>query len=65
MMMKSRRMRWGGHVALLVGKLEAKWKSGSSIRRWEDNITMDHTDKGYNDIGWFHLAQDNVKCLSV
>jgi len=48
---KSRRMRWAGHVArmaerrglyrVLVGKLEGKrpfWRPG---HRWEDNIKMD------------------------
>ena len=48
---KSRRMRWAGHVArmgdrrgaykFLVGKLEGKRPLGSPSRRWEDNIKMD------------------------
>ena len=47
---KSRRMRWAGHVArmeerrgvlkVLVGKPEGKRPLGSPRRRWEDNINM-------------------------
>ena len=47
---KSRRMRWTGHVAcmgesrgvyrVLVGKLEGKRPLGRPRRRWEDNIKM-------------------------
>jgi hypothetical protein len=48
---KTRRMRWAGHVAkigekrnayrLLVGKLEGKRPLGRPRRRWVDNIRMD------------------------
>ena len=48
---KSRRMRWAGHVArigeervvyrVLVGKLEVKRPLGRPRRRWVDNIRMD------------------------
>jgi len=48
---KSRRMRWAGHVALmgerrdvyrvLVGKPEGKTPLVRPWRRWEDNIEMD------------------------
>jgi len=48
---KSRRMRWAGHVALmgeergvyrvLVGKPEVKRPLGRPRRRWVDNIRMD------------------------
>jgi hypothetical protein len=48
---KSRRMRWAGHVArmgekrnvyrLLVGKPEGKRPLGRPRRRWMDNIKMD------------------------
>jgi hypothetical protein len=48
---KSRRMRWAGHVArmeegrgvyrILVGKPEGKRPLGRSRRRWEDNIKME------------------------
>ena len=48
---KSRRMRWAGHVArmeqgrgvnrVLVGKPEGKRPLGRPKRRWEDNSKMD------------------------
>jgi len=48
---KSRRMRWAGHVArmgedrgvhrMLVGKPEGKRPLGRPRRRWEDYIKMD------------------------
>jgi hypothetical protein len=50
-MIKSRRMRWAGHVArmgekmnayrILVGKPEGKKPLGRPRRRWEDNIKID------------------------
>jgi hypothetical protein len=54
---KSRRMRWAGHVArigekrnayrILVGKPEGKRSLGRPRRRWVDNIEMD-----LREIGW-------------
>jgi hypothetical protein len=48
---KSRRMRWAGHVArmgeernvykVLMGKSEGKRPLGRTRRRWEDGIRMD------------------------
>ena len=53
---KSRRMRWAGHVArmgewrgvhrVLVGKPEGKRLLGRPRRRWEDNIKMDLREVG-------------------
>jgi hypothetical protein len=53
---KSRRMRWAGHVArmgedsgvhrVLVGKLEGKKLLWRPRRRWEDNIKMDLQEVG-------------------
>jgi hypothetical protein len=53
---KSRRMRWAGHVArmgegrvvhrVLVGKPEGKRPLGRHRRRWEDNIKMDLQEVG-------------------
>jgi len=64
---KSRRMRWAGHVArigegggvhrLLVGKPEEKRPLGRPRRRWEDNIKMDLREVG-EDGDWMELAQD-------
>jgi len=65
---KSRRMRWLGHVArmgegrgvyrVLVGKSEGKRPLGRTRRRWEDNIKMDHQEVGYEGMDWIELAQD-------
>ena len=53
---KSRRMRWAGHVAcmgeergvyrVLVGKLEGKIPLGRPRHRWVDNIGMDLQEVG-------------------
>ena len=64
---KSRRMRWAGHVVrmgegrgvhkFLVGKPEGKRPFGRPKRRWEDNIKMDLQEVG--GVGdWMELAQD-------
>jgi hypothetical protein len=68
---KSRRMRWAGHVAhigegrgsyrFLVGKPEGKRPLGRPSRRWEDNIKMDLTEIGLDGANWIRLAQDRVQ----
>jgi len=65
---KSRRMRWAGHVARmgergdlyrgLVGKPEGKKPLGRPRRRWEDNIKMDFQEVGCGGMDWIELAQD-------
>ena len=65
---KSRRMRWAGHVAsmgegrdvhrVLVGKPEGKRPLGRPRRRWEDNIRMDLQEVGGSCGDWMELAQD-------
>jgi len=65
---KSRRMRWAGHVArmgqergvyrVLVGKPEGKRPVGRPRRRWEDNIKMDLLEVGGGYGDWMELAQD-------
>jgi hypothetical protein len=67
-MIKSRRMRWTGHVArmgekrnayrILVGKPDEKRPLGRSRRRWVDNIKNDIREIGWVDIDWFDLVQD-------
>jgi hypothetical protein len=62
---KSRRMRWAGHVArigekrnayrLLVGKPEGKRPLGRPRCRWVDNIKIDLLGIGW---GGVDLAQD-------
>jgi hypothetical protein len=60
-MIKSRRMRWAGHVArkaekrnacsVLVRKPEGTRPVGRPEHRWEDNIKMDLRDM----MGWYGL----------
>ena len=59
--MKSRRMKWAGHVArmgrrrgvyrVLVGKPEGKRPLVRRRRRWEDNIQMDLQEVAYGGYG--------------
>ncbi|KAJ4442256.1 hypothetical protein ANN_12122 [Periplaneta americana] len=66
--LKSRRLRWAGHVArmgesrnayrVLVGRPEGKRPLGRLRRRWEDNIKMDLREVGCDDRDWINLAQD-------
>jgi len=65
---KSRRMRWAGHVArmgeekgvyrVLVGKTEGKRPLGRPTRRWMDNIRMDLQEVGCGYVDWIGLAQN-------
>ena len=65
---KSRRMRWAGHVARmgegrgvqreLVEKPEGRRPLGRPRRRWEDNIKMDLQEVGGCRGDWMELAQD-------
>jgi len=65
---KSRRMRWAGHVArmgeerrvcrVLVGKPEGRRPLGKPRRRWVDNIRMDLQEVGCGYMDWIGLAQD-------
>ena len=65
---KSRRMRWAGHVArmgedrgvhgVLVGKPEGKRPLGRPRRRWEDNIKMELQEVGGGRGDWMELAQE-------
>jgi transcription termination factor 2 len=68
---KSRRMRWAGHVArmgekrnayrLFVGKPEEKRPLGRTRRRWVDNIKMDLEEVGWDDVDWIGLAHDRSR----
>ena len=65
---KSRRMRWAGHVArmgeergiygVLVRKPEGRRPLGKPRRRWVDNIKMDLQEVGCGYMDWIGLAQD-------
>ena len=71
LVIKSRRMRWAGHVAcmgdergvyrVLVGKPEGKRPLERLRRRWVGNIRMDlqEVECGYMD--WIGLAQDRER----
>ena len=69
---KSRRMRWAGHVArmgeemgvyrVLVGKPEGKRPLGRPRRRWVDNIRIDLQEVGCGYMDWIGLAQDRDRC---
>jgi len=68
LVIKSRRMRWAGHVALmgeergvyrvLVGKPEGKRQLGRPRCRWVDNIRMDLQEVGCGYMNWIGLVQD-------
>jgi hypothetical protein len=65
---KSKRMRWAGHVArmgekrnayrILVGEPKGKRPLGRPRRKWEDNIRMDLRQIGWGGMDWIDLAQD-------
>jgi hypothetical protein len=61
---KSRRMRWAGHVARVGEKRNAyrllveKRPVGRPRRRWVDNIRMNLGEVGWGDVGWTGLAKD-------
>jgi hypothetical protein len=67
-MIKSRRMRWAGHVArmgdkrnacrILVGNPEGKRPLGRPRCRWMDNIKMYLREIGWGGMDWIDLAQD-------
>jgi hypothetical protein len=72
---KSRRMRWAGHVArmgegrnvyrVLVGKPEKKRPLGRPRHRWEDGIKMDPREIGWGGVECIHLAQDRDRWRAV
>ena len=68
---KSRRIRWAGHVArmgeergvywVLMGKPEGKRPMGRPSRRWVDNNRMYLQELGCGYVDWTGLAQDGDK----
>jgi hypothetical protein len=67
-MIKSRRMRWAGHVArlgetrnayrILVGKPEGKRPLGRPRHGWVDNMKIDLRKIGWDGVDWIDLAQN-------
>jgi hypothetical protein len=72
---KSRRMRWAGHVAMMgdergmyrvvVGKPEGKRPLWRPRQSWEDNIRMDLQEVGCGVIDWIGLAQDRGRWRAI
>jgi hypothetical protein len=64
---KSRRMRWAGHIAcmgerrgvyrILVGRPEGRRPLGRPRHSWED-IKMDLLEVGWDSMDWIELAKD-------
>ena len=58
-MIKSRRLRWAGHVARIEeGKPTGKRPLGRPRRRWEDNIRIDLKEIGINMRNWVDSVQE-------
>jgi hypothetical protein len=65
---KSRTMRWAGHLArmgekrnafrILVRKPEGKRPLGRQRRRWVDNIKIDLREIGWDGMDWIDVAED-------
>jgi hypothetical protein len=72
---KSRRMRWAGHVArmgerrgayrIMVGRLAGRRPLGRPRCRWEDNIKMDLQEVGWDGVDWIDMAQYNDRWRAV
>ena len=68
---KSRRMRWAGHVAcvgdskavyrVVMGRSEGKRPLGRPRRRWVDNIKMNIQEVGWVGVDWLELTQDRYR----
>jgi hypothetical protein len=66
-MIKSRRMRWAGHVArmrekrnayrLLVGMPEGRKPLGRPRRKWVDNVKLDPVDRGWGGVDCWDTVQ--------
>jgi hypothetical protein len=74
-MIKSRRMRWAGHVArmgekrdayrILLGNPEGKRPLGRPRCRWVSNIKMDLREIGWDGMDWIGLAQNRNQWMAL
>jgi hypothetical protein len=72
---KSRRMRWAGHVArmgeerklykVLVRKPKGKTAFGRPRRQWQDGIRMEFRGISWGGVDWIRLAQDRDRWRAV
>jgi hypothetical protein len=72
---RSRRMRWVGHVArmgegrgayrILVERPEGRRPLGRPRHKREDNIKMDLQEVGWGAMEWIDMAQDRDRWLAV
>jgi hypothetical protein len=74
-MMKSRTMRWAGHVAriremrkvhrILVGMPEVKMPLGRSCHKYVDNIKMNLNNIVFDDMERIDLAEDRDQWMAL
>jgi hypothetical protein len=50
---------------MLVGEPEGKRPLGRPGRNWEDNISMNLGKIGWEDVDWFHLAENRNQWWAV
>jgi hypothetical protein len=72
---KSRRMRWAGHVArmgeerkvyrILVRKSEGRKPLRRPRRRWKNGNKMDLREIGWEEVEWIQLPQDTDRWQAV
>jgi hypothetical protein len=74
-MIKSRRMKWAGHVArmyekrnvhrIFVGKPGGRKPLERPRRRWVDNIKVDLREIRWGSMDWIDVAQDRDQCSAL
>jgi hypothetical protein len=75
LVIKSRRMRWVGHVArmgegrgavrILEERPEGRRPLERLRHRWEDNIKMDLQEVGWEGVDWIDMAQDRDRLRAL
>jgi hypothetical protein len=70
-MIKSREMRWAGHIAQMEAKMNAyrilvrNPEGRRPRRRWEDNIKIDLGEMGWRGMDWIDLDRDRDQWRAV